>query len=202
MRKRVAVAALTAALIAVPYQNRARPTNPDFTAIEGCVAIGIIGIMGAAVITVWCYNYTHPDPTNSPPIDPPIVHPPPDDPGTNAPPVTNNPPHVVVQAAGDFPAVDVSGMGWQDTNATAVRDLVMFTNALPAVLWAGDKPDQLHPLYNITAWLSSAGRMVQYSDTNGLPLWTGYAPWGQTPSCPLPVGTGAEPARFYQLRPQ
>lgn len=184
---------LVLALLLLPVADQAQP-QPRFTMLEACAAIVVIGTLTLALICVEIYDHTG-NSTNLPA--------PPTPPSTNwVPPYwqTNTwPVAISIAPQMPLPAYDVSQMGYADTNGAAA---CVFTNVLPIVLNVGDSPGRLHPLYRITAWMSANGRQVLFNDTNGAPLWTGYAPWGKSPYCPLTIGTGKEPARFFSLSPQ
>lgn len=173
------------------------PQQPQFTLVEICIVGAIIGLMVGALICVTIYNHVG-NPTNSPPppnwpTNPPL----PPGPYTN----TNEPFPAVVRLpvitnSGPVPMFDISSL-----NITDALGGAMFTNGLQVTLRAGDDPATLAPLYTIRAYLSAKGRLCEWSDSNGLPVWTNYSPWGAQARVPLELGTGLERQRFFSLQP-
>lgn len=174
------------------------PPRPNFVLVEACVALAIIGVLTVTLVCVTIYNH-HGDATHTPPQF--LTNCPPQNIYTNGwpeAPWTNEP--VAINLSGSpLPAYDISALGFQDNN-TDVQCL--YTNTIAFYLDGGQSPGSLQPLYQVQAWLSGAGRMVQFQDTNGTTLGCLYATWDQIPRAPLFIGTGREPSRFYRVRPQ
>lgn len=207
MTKKATTFLLVTALIGAPIKlNAEDPPQSQFTILEACIAGGIIGILGVLYIGTCIYNHVG-NSTSTPPVDGPWTNVPPPPTGTNSQGTndfgsyTNLSP-ITISLTNSAPVfmVDVSGLSFQDTNAPGGL-VCYFTNAFSATLQAGDSPGGLCTLYRVRAWLSLHGRLMEWSDSNGVPACVVYARWGQTPNVPLTIGTGMEPARFFALTP-
>jgi hypothetical protein len=184
----------------VPAQQQPPPPSGRFTLLELCIVVPVLALATIAVICIRYREAHTPWPTNSnqwsnaAPIQP--------NPGTNQYGVFTNSfasCHTVFLL--DGPAVystDLVGQGYCDTNATyraQGTNTVNFTNYFQLTVKAGERPDNLVPLYMVRGWTSTGGRLLEYYDPDGRYLSSTYAFWGSFPQAP-PIGTGLERARF------
>ena len=195
---------LVAALLVLPFNSTApaqsQPPQPRFTMLELCIVVPVLALATVAVICIR-YRESHtPWPTNSnqwsnsAPVQP-------SPPGTNEYGVFTNSfaslRSVMLVDGPPVYTVDIADQGYADTNLVARgwTNNITFTNAFQFTIKAGERPDNLQPLYVVKGWLSAGGRLIQYEDPQGHYLCSSYAFWGSYPQCP-PMGSGLERARF------
>ena len=77
-----------------------------------------------------------------------------------------------------------------------------FTNYVQFTLRTGSTLTGMVDRYHISVWDSPAGSLAQANDAEDRPQWTSYSArvnGVSTNIIPLSIGTGQEPAQFFQL---
>lgn len=207
LRQRIIGLTVMAALLCIPYlhaQLAPKPVKPAYTLIEACIATAVIGLMLVVYIGASCYNHVG-NGTSSPPLftnDPPGPIGPPPPSGTNDYPPWTNPPVAVNLSGGPIPVYDISAMGFADTwGNDAISRVILFTNSTIVTLLTGDDPNRLEPTFILQAWFSKAGRLLEFRDTNGVPVATNYARWGETNRAYLNLVKPGDQKKFFAIRP-